>query len=484
MKHLKTSTLLALAALLFVCGSFRSLMAQSALEADAACFRYDSTHVQLELYYGVLERALAFAPVGAGDFSAVVSARAEVWQDHVAIVKEDIRDTIRVHGTREQVDALGANKLMGIAAASVPYGNNTTAAFIWQRGDNVTKADTIVIPMTLPDRTSSHLTLGGIELASAIEKSSGQQGSFDKAGYKISPNPSSIFGENYSKLYYYTELYVPQTLIGSAEPAEVVTRVLDPAGKEVLSSTQKVKLLGATMPVIAALDVDGLPDDSYKLDIMVKLEDALQAESVKPFFFTSGMKLSEEEHTAAPDVSEDALFAASDFGKLSETEADERLAQSLYTAGEVDRKAAKKLGSLAEKQHFLFNYWRRKDAAVPKSAPLAAYQEFMKRVAEANKMFVYQKTPGWKSARGRIHIIFGPPPPRGITNKEFVSESKPYITWEYDPTQSIRTTDGQKPLFVFLDRQGGGNYFLVHSNVVGETSEPDWYNREALRLSH
>ena len=455
---------------------------QSPLEADAASFKYDSTHAQVEIYYGVLERALAFVPNGGDNYTAVVSARAEVWQNRVAIVKEDIRDTIRFHGTKEQVDAQGANKLMGVAASSIPYGPNTTAAFIYLSGK---RSDTIVIPVTLPDKDAPHLTLGGIELASAIEKSS-EQGPFEKAGFKVSPNPSSIFGENYTKLYYYTEVYVPQNLIGSAEPAELVTSILDPSGKEVLSSSQKVKLLGATMPVITAIDVDGLPDDSYKVSLKLKLEDAVQATEDKPFFFTSGMKMSEEEPSqsgaAQSVVDENVLFASSDISKLSEVETDDQIAQSLYIAGDDDHKMAKRLGTLNEKQHWIFGFWRKQDATAHSAKPLDAYTQYMKRVAEANKKYSYQKTVGWKSGRGRIYIMFGDP--KYLDSHEFESESKPYIIWEYDPTTAIRTIDGQKPMFVFLDRQGGGNFFLVHSNVVGETSNPNWYNHEALRLSH
>ena len=456
--------------------------AQSPLEADAAAFRYDSTHAQVEIYYGVLQRALAFHGSG-NHYVAYVAGKAEVWQGGKATVSSNIRDTMRFDGTKEQLDSLGANKLLAIAGFSVPYATGTTAAFIWQRGSEAAKSgfDTILVALTLPDHDPAHMALSGIELASSADKLTGKTSPFEKAGFNLTPNPSSIFGENYTKLYYYTELYIPQNLVGSGEPAEIVTRVLDPAGKQVLASSQKVPLSGAMIPLITALDIDGLPEDSYKLDVQLKHEDAIQAEVEKPFFFSSGMKLSEE---APPPVqnSDDVLFATSDMSKLSEAEADERIAQSLYIASDEDKKTAKKLGTLAEKQHFLFGYWRKKDVEMHSSRPLQAYDQHMDRVAQANKLYVYQKTPGWKTSRGRIFIVFGPP--QYFSTHDFSAESKPYIQWEYDPKPSIRINSGTRPQFIFLDRQGGGNYFLVHSNVQGETSEPDWYTREALRLSH
>jgi hypothetical protein len=85
-----------------------------------------------------------------------------------------------------------------------------------------------------------------------------------------------------------------------------------------------------------------------------------------------------------------------------------------------------------------------------------------------------------------VYLTYGPPPASGIQNTPFSSEYKPYIIWTYDPTPSIqlRPGFGERPFFVFLDRQGGGNYFLVHSNAAAETSEPNWMSHEALRLSH
>src|SRR5207237_6668889 len=107
---------------------------------------------------------------------------------------------------------------------------------------------------------------------------------------------------------------------------------------------------------------DWLAVASVKLPVPMNHEDAVVAEAEKPFFFSSGMTLSEEAPQKATDIAKDSeLFAASDFAKLSEPEANERLAQSMYWAGESDRKAAKKLTALESKQRFLFGFWRGED---------------------------------------------------------------------------------------------------------------------------
>jgi GWxTD domain-containing protein len=456
--------------------------AQSPLEADAFAVRYDSTHVEVELDYGVLERALAFKQSG-NNWTAVTSSKVEVWQKGAVAARKDIHDTVRFIGTRAQLDSASANKLLGAMGFAVPYADSTVAAFIWQRGENAGKAgfDTIVIPVVLPDRTTANYSFGGVELASSVEKSVGAPGPFEKSGFVVTPNPSAIFGENYTKLFYYTELYVPRSSIGQS--ADIITAVIDPTGKELMSSTEKMTLGGGTVPVMLGLDVDGLASDSYKLRVRAKVDDAVIAETEKSFFYSSGMKLSEEPPEQASAANNDSLlYAGSDFVKMSDAEIDEVITQSMYWGSSTDQKAAKKLKTLAEKQSFLFTFWRAEDAVKHSARPLDAYRLFRGRVAEANKQYSHMKTPGWKSSQGRVYISYGNP--KFIGNEKFQTGYKPYIVWQYDPDPSIRLSTGNYAEFDFVDRMGDGNYSLVSSNVVGETYDVNWMTNEALKLAH
>ncbi|HET6400807.1 MAG TPA: GWxTD domain-containing protein [Candidatus Kapabacteria bacterium] len=462
------------------------LRAQNALEADAVAFRYDSTHAQAEIDYGVLERGLAFKNVD-GVWMAFTSAKAEIWQNGRVAQERDIHDTVRCPCTQAQLDSAGANKLLGSTGFSIPYGDTTTAAFLWRTGekDGHSVFDTIVIPLILPDRDTSKFSLSGVELAAQVEKSSGQPSPFEKAGYIVTPNPSAIFGENYTKLYYYTELYVPRAAVDPAQSVDIVTSVIDPSGAQILSSTEKVPLAGTVIPIILGIDIDGMAGDSYKLHIQVKYQNGIATQAEKTFYYASDIKLSEAPPAPPSSLAADSiLFAGSDLAKLTDAEADEQIEQSMYWGDDADKTAAKKLTTVDEKRAFLFSFWRAEDEKLHSAQPLDAYRLFMNRVAEANKQFSYQKTPGWKSSRGRVWITYGPPPQRGITNVPYDPAYKPYIIWQYDPGSNIRLTNGNIPEFDFVDRMGGGNYFLVNSNAVGESYDPNWMTTEALRLAH
>jgi GWxTD domain-containing protein len=185
-----------------------------------------------------------------------------------------------------------------------------------------------------------------------------------------------------------------------------------------------------------------------------------------------------EEVSSQPTVTDDeTIYQSSEISMYSDLELDERIEQSAYLMSNDVRKSIEKVRNAGEKKRQLFTFWRSKDE--PGMSPLSEFRNFLHRVEEANKQFTYQKTIGWKSPRGRIYIAYGAP--EFVGGEPFSTESKPYIVWNYY-TRRFPLSSGSKAEFVFVDLFGGGNYQLVHSNVRGEVSQPDWYRNEAFRL--
>ncbi len=458
--------------------------AQSPLEADAVGYHYDSTHAQVEIDYGVLEHALSFKPV-AGVPTAFTYARAEIWENGKVSQTKDIRDTVRCPCTQAQLDSAGANKLLNATGFAVPYSDTIAAAFLWYTGekDGVHAFDTIVMPLHLPDRDTAKFVLSGVELASKVAKSDGSVGPFEKAGYIVTPNPSGIFGENYTKLFYYTELYVPKAAVDPSQSVQVTTAVLDPSGLQMVSNTDSVPLAGATIPLILGMDIDGLASDSYRLRIQVKYQDAVVAQGEKNFYYASDITLSQAPPAPVASLSADSiLFAGSQFSKLTDAEADDLVQESMYWGDDADHQRAAKLTTLDDKQHFLFSFWREQDDKYRAAQPLDEFRVFNARVAEADQQYVYMKIPGWKTSRGRVLITYGPP--KYVNHEYNEAGYKPFITWGYDSDPNIRLRTGDRAEFDFVDRTGGGNYSLVNSNVVGENYDPGWMSTEALQLAH
>jgi GWxTD domain-containing protein len=449
-----------------------------AAEFDLIGFARDSGHIQLELYYSIVQQFLPFTQSG-DSWSAPIDAKITIYQDEKPIREETISKHISVKGSEEDLKKTASNTLVDAMYFTIGYSKNTYAKMIFQLKDLKGNAysDTLQIRCDLPTDKKDTFSFGGIQFGSKLEEAAGNEQVFEKVGYVLTPNPSNTFGGDYGTLNYYTEVYAPASATGSN--IEVTSRILDGALKEVSSKKQTVKVSSHILPFLATFDIDGLPTDSYYLEITAKKGDVVVARTAKVFYYENSMKLSEEE-TQAPAsqiIDEESLFQLSDISKLGELELSERLAQAEYLMTSNERKTFKPLKTPEEKKRALFKFWRSKDEEGAK--PLSYYRAYCQRVDMANKKFTYQKTMGWKSDRGRIYILYGEPD--HIRTELFSTEAKPYIYWEYI-NRGIKIYTGNRAYFYFLDKLGGGNFIIIDSNVQGEVSEPDWYNREALRV--
>jgi len=80
---------------------------------------------------------------------------------------------------------------------------------------------------------------------------------------------------------------------------------------------------------------------------------------------------------------------------------------------------------------------------------------------------------------GRVHIKYGEPDEK--ERNPHGTESKPWEKWNYHKIEEDLLHRKQSGVFfVFVDEDGFGVYRLIHSNAVGEISDPDWYQRIRL----
>ena len=78
-----------------------------------------------------------------------------------------------------------------------------------------------------------------------------------------------------------------------------------------------------------------------------------------------------------------------------------------YIITDEERKAFKKLATDDERERFIEEFWRRRDPD-PDTDENEFKEEYYERIAYANEHFS-SGIPGWKTDRGRIYIIWGPP---------------------------------------------------------------------------
>ena len=120
-----------------------------------------------------------------------------------------------------------------------------------------------------------------------------------------------------------------------------------------------------------------------------------------------------------------------------------------------ERKIFHKLTNDRDRDAFMSIFWNQRDPT--KGTPENEFKnEHLKRIEYANRYFGYSSPlPGWKTDRGRIHILLGPP----VNRSEIIKGNLyPIEIWEYYGD----TAKGMPTMFhvVFYKRGGAGDFRL------------------------
>jgi GWxTD domain-containing protein len=128
-----------------------------------------------------------------------------------------------------------------------------------------------------------------------------------------------------------------------------------------------------------------------------------------------------------------------------------------YEVTDQERTQYEQLKGVEGKRKFFGEFWRRR-------AP-GSKEEFLRRVGHANSTFQIMGREGYKTDRGRVYMMYGPPDDYERHPND--SDSRPYDIWTYNSIQG-------GVFFVFLQRQSGGDYELVHSTHRNELHDENW----------
>lgn len=135
-----------------------------------------------------------------------------------------------------------------------------------------------------------------------------------------------------------------------------------------------------------------------------------------------------------------------------------------YIITEVEKKIFLSLWTEEERGAFMVDFWKKRDPNL--STPENEFKlEYYKRIAQANKFFGSSGVGGWRSDRGKIFILLGPPQdiqrdlhPSGST---FALSEGPAETWNYWNLPNPKLPYNLE--FVFVDKLNTGNYVMTSS---------------------
>jgi GWxTD domain-containing protein len=138
----------------------------------------------------------------------------------------------------------------------------------------------------------------------------------------------------------------------------------------------------------------------------------------------------------------------------------------VYIITPEERAAFKQLSNDEERDNFIEAFWQRRDPT-PDTEENEYKEEHYRRIAYANEHFA-AGVPGWKTDRGRIYIVYGPPDeidshPSGGTYERPMDEGGgetstfPFEDWRYRYIENI----GQEVIIEFVDTCMCGEYHMT-----------------------
>ncbi len=123
-----------------------------------------------------------------------------------------------------------------------------------------------------------------------------------------------------------------------------------------------------------------------------------------------------------------------------------------YIITDQERATFKGLQTDAQREQFIQDFWLQRDPT-PGTPENEFKEEHYRRIAYANEHFA-SGIPGWKTDRGRIYIVYGPPDELESHPKGDDSHNFPYEVWEYRMIQDV----GNNVLVEFIDPTRTGEF--------------------------
>ncbi len=324
-------------------------------------------------------------------------------------------------------------------------------------------------PIEITDYSKSDLQISDIQFATSIQRDTSKD-LYVKNGYRISPNPSALFGIGLPILYSYAEVYnLAKSTSDSGSKYTVSYKILDSDGQTVKSVAEKERI----KPGVSSVEVNGvnvvvLVSGAYTLVLeVVDSETGQKAMAQRRFyvyregdFAEGGAKFTKQEEVARPGS---PGLDADRYNIMPEKELDQEFEWGRYISSKEERDTYKKL-SLEGKRQYLKEFWAKRDQT-PASPDNEFKRDYLSRVNAANTAFKGTFREGWRTDRGRTLLVYGKPDE--TERFPFSSEQRAYEVWHFFSIQG--GVD-----FIFVDKREMGDYELVHSTARGELYDADW----------
>ncbi len=410
---------------------------------DYARFRGDENNVYVEVYYAFPQRSLTYTPDAAGfkagvELTVTVATKDSMYFAERLMVPHIAKDT-----------SVSTMNLISSSNMMLKEGEYTLKV-VGKDVNNASRRDSVLmrLPVKLPP--TDRFVLSDIEFASNIKK--GKQGSpFYKNTLEVIPNVDGVYSDE-QRCFYYAEAY--NLLVGDDKNDFILkSAIYNAIGKEIISRERPRKRSGESTVLVDNFDVANVRSGTYTL--VLSLQD-----SSKKTISSSGKKFFVYNAVLGVDSSLlklDPAISMSVYSTMEEPELDREFKWTKWEAQETEKDQYAGLQGVTAKRKFLTEFWSKR--------PLGLREQYLQRVAHANSAYNVLGREGYRTDRGRVHIVYGSPD--DIDRHPNEAGTRPYEIWSFNNIQG-------GVIFVFVLRQNGGDYELVHSTHRNELHDENW----------
>ncbi|MBN1466194.1 GWxTD domain-containing protein [candidate division KSB1 bacterium] len=434
--------------------------------ADWNRFQAADTLIYLEYTAAIARTVLTYQKQENGSYAAEILVESHISSNDSVLYAKNWR-------ARDIIDSMDSESMSLVIPIinyfMVPPGDYFLELKVTdQFGDN--RAQSIKFQVTTT-AFAGGLSISDTQLATSIQRDDAEN-AFNKNGYKVMPNPSSVFGIGLPILYTYNEIY--NLVDGTSEEGQKYTvsyHILDNDGNEVKKFPDRVRNKpGRSSVAVNNLNVVTLVSGTYTLQVSVTDHENNQTATTARKFFVYRQDDFAEGGAAFQKVADDRSegsgspgLDASRYDSMTEEELDLEFDQAKYVAEREEVRTWGRL-NLDGKREYIKEFWAKRDET--SGTPENEFKtDYLNRVQLVNQMFRGTFTEGWKSDRGRVMLVYGKPDE--IERFPSSSDTKEYHYWHYYAIQG-----GVQ--FIFVDKRGMNDLELVHSTARGELYDTDW----------
>ena len=295
-------------------------------------------------------------------------------------------------------------------------------------------------------------------------------GSFRRNGVATEPNPRhEVIGRD-PLLCLYAEVYNAKST--GLEDFHVSVSVLDNVKEEQFATFIPMKGQSDGLIIREEFSMLGIPTGVYTVRVQLLSKDRQTVlDSKEERFF-----LLNPDAPAASGrmLTEDEQFQASEWAVTTGSQLDLELELSDLLASKAELDVRKNCTEERAKQRYLFRFWkiRDPDETTQANERLDVFRTHFKRAQTFYRSPTYPE--GWRSDRGVILLKYGQP--TQIERIDHATDAKPHEIWFYQEIQG-------GVYFYFVDVMLQQNYKLVHSTMIGQINQPNWFNLFARAFS-